>query len=161
MLYEMSLFWANFKHCFQIKCKTLITFFAVWVDEVTQQQLSFPSFYWLPFIVSAWFTPPWHFTIKKAVLVDLIMLHYQGRKKEKKIVVELSSLVLYSLLVKLGGTVLVSRKSRNDHLCNGKKQESHESRSLKKMHSYLFQPNYFGEIYQTRCRGQKSITCKM
>ena len=51
------------------------------------------------------------------------MLHYQGRKKEKKIVVELSSLVLYSLLVKLGGTVLVSRKSRNDHLCNEKKQD--------------------------------------
>ena len=125
MLYEISIFWANFKHCFQIKCKTLITFFAVWVDEVTQQQLSFPSFYWLPFIVSAWFTPPWHFTIKKAVLVDLIMLHYQGRKKEKKIVVELSSLVLYSLLVKLGGTVRVTRAEmiifvmeRNKNLMN-------------------------------------------
>lgn len=41
------------------------------------------------------------------------MLHYQGRKEEKKIVAELSSLVLYSLLVKLGGTILISRnKSR-------------------------------------------------
>ena len=37
------------------------------------------------------------------------MLHYQGRKEEKKIVAELSSLGLYSLLVKLGGTVRVAR----------------------------------------------------
>ena len=53
------------------------------------------------------------------------MLHYQGRKKEKKIVVELSSLVLYSLLVKLGGTVRVTRAEmiifvmeRNKNLMN-------------------------------------------